>query len=62
MKLIIGYFATIFIFATFVSTVKVKNTQLFEAIQKSMSAPNPPPSKSSIFGNFENPQPKVIII
>lgn len=60
MKFIIGYFASLFLFASLISSAKIKNTQLFDAFEKTLIAQNTP-SKNSAFNNFQEIK-KVIII
>lgn len=50
MKLTILYLASLFFLLKYISSVKIKNTQLFDAIQKSVELPNSP-STNSLFGN-----------
>ncbi len=52
MKFIRVYFALIFLFSTYILSAKVKNTQLFQAVEKSLSDQNTP-SESSVFGKSE---------
>jgi hypothetical protein len=52
MKSIISFLASLFMLSSFVLSVKIKNTQLFEVFQKTLNA-QIPSSKNSVFVKIE---------